>query len=343
MLQSNNYQQSINQSNQPQLSVHAGIPLESIQQSNISKNSINPSKMNQSNIPQGSIHSTKMNNQSNIPQGSIHLTKIKESNQNNNPLTLTVAGSNMFPSNNYQQSMNQSNQPHLSVHAGIPLESMQQSNISKNSINPSKMNQSNIPQGSIHSTKMNQSNVPQGSIHSTKMNNQSNVPQGSIHSTKINQSNAPQGSTNSSNLQINIYQKSVNSNAHQSKYPSNVQQSNKYQQTGVLPSYHDSQFNNGQSIYSTNMKQSNKQSAKGSNFPHGTVHPSQINEINPDFESKLLQSHMNQQKIKDSKAPESYIYSSDVYKQSMKQSNASNFPNNNSSRQSAKQSIQSHK
>ena len=169
--------------------------------------------------------------------------------------------------------------------------------------------------------------------------NQSNVPKGSIHSTKMNQSNVPQGSTNSSNLQINIYQKSINSNANQSKYPSNVQQSNNYQQAGALPSYHESQFNKVQSTHSTNMKQSNKQSAKGPNFPHGTVHPSQIKEINQNFESNLLQSNMNQQNIKDSKAPESYIYSSDVYKQS----NASNFPNNNSSRQSAKQSIQSHK
>ena len=127
-------------------------------QSNMNQQSIHPSKMEKSNLPQSSLHPSKVQksnaNQnsmknSNYPQGSSQTSKMRESNKNNNPLTLTVAGSNMLQSNNYQQSMNQSNQPQLSVHAGIPLESIQQSNISKNSINPSKMNQSNVPQGSI--------------------------------------------------------------------------------------------------------------------------------------------------------------------------------------------------
>ena len=148
-------------------------------QSNVNQQSVHPSKMEKSNLPQSSVHPSKVQKSnvsqnsmknSNYPQGTSLTSKIKEYNQNNNPLTLTVPGSNMFSSNNSQQSMNQSNQPHLSVHPRIPLESMQQSNISKNSINPSKMNQSNVPQGSIHSTKIKQSNVPQGSIHSTKMN-----------------------------------------------------------------------------------------------------------------------------------------------------------------------------
>ena len=49
----------------------------------------------------------------------------------------------------------------------------------------------------------------------------------------MNQSNMPKGSTNNSNMQFNIYQQSVN-NSHQSKYPSNVQQSNKYQQSHIM-------------------------------------------------------------------------------------------------------------
>jgi len=118
-------------------------------QSNMSKQSMNPSKMEKSNLPQSSVHPSKVQKSnasqysmknSNYPQGSSHSSKMKENNQNNNPLTLTVAGSK-----EYQQSINQSNQPQLSVHPGIPLESMQQSNISKNSLNPSKMSQSNVP------------------------------------------------------------------------------------------------------------------------------------------------------------------------------------------------------
>ena len=153
-------------------------------------------------------------------------------------------------------------------------------------------------------------------------------------------------------LQVNIYQQSVhNSNAHQSKYPSNVQQSKNYKQSGALPSYHESQFNNGQSVHSTNMKQSNMQSAKGSNIPHSSLHPSQAQDINQKtslipssvYDTKIMQSNMTQQSIKNSKNPQSYVHSSNVYMQSMKQSNASNIPNNTSSRQSAKQSIQSHK
>ena len=99
------------------------------------------------------------------------------------------------------------------------------------------------------------------------------------------------------------------------------------------------------------MKQSNMHSSKGSNAPHSSSHPSQVQGINQNtsiipnsvVDTKIMHPSMIQQNMKSSNASQSNAHSSNVYMNSMKQSNASNLPNNSSSRQSAKQSIKSKK